>query len=117
MASSLSAALRTHTIYRPTAIPFQLRITQQTRRSFQTSHRRLQNATTTKRPVGAFRGTLFGFLLGSILAGGGLYYYIIEEYKVSNELLTEDIYALQAAVQRLETYVKSLEDEVKLSKK
>ena len=35
---------------------------------------------------------LFGFLLGSTLAGGGVYYYILEEYKVSNELLTEDIY-------------------------
>lgn len=35
---------------------------------------------------------LFGFLLGSVLAGTGLYYYVIDEYKVSNELLTEDIY-------------------------
>ena len=36
--------------------------------------------------------SLFGFLLGSVLAGGGLYYYVVDEYKVSNELLTEDIY-------------------------
>ena len=35
---------------------------------------------------------LFGFLLGSTLTGAGVYYYIIDEYKVSNELLTEDIY-------------------------
>ncbi len=28
---------------------------------------------------------LFGFLLGSTLAGAGVYYYILEEYKVSNE--------------------------------
>lgn len=35
---------------------------------------------------------LFGFLLGTVLAGGGLYYYVVDEYKVSNELLTEDIY-------------------------
>ena len=39
-----------------------------------------------------FMRSLFGFLLGSVLAGGGLYYYVIDEYKVSNELLTEDIY-------------------------
>lgn len=69
-----------------------------------------------RKPVGAFRGTVLGFLLGSVLAGGGLYYYVVDEYKVSNELLTEDIYALQAAVQRIETYVKSLEDEVKTKK-
>lgn len=35
---------------------------------------------------------LTGFLLGSVLAGAGVYYYILEEYKISNELLTEDIY-------------------------
>lgn len=37
-------------------------------------------------------GRLFGFLLGTVLAGGGLYYYVVDEYKVSNELLVEDIY-------------------------
>jgi len=35
---------------------------------------------------------LFGFLFGSTLAGGAMYYYVLEEYKVSNEMLTEDIY-------------------------
>jgi len=73
-------------------------------------------ATAPRKPVGAFRGTLFGFLLGSVLAGTGLYYYVIDEYKVSNELLTEDIYALQAAVQRVEGYVKTLEDQMQTKK-
>ena len=35
---------------------------------------------------------IFGFLFGSTLAGAGTYYYILEEYRMSNELLTEDIY-------------------------
>lgn len=35
---------------------------------------------------------MFGFLLGTTLAGAGTYYYILDEYRVSNELLTEDIY-------------------------
>lgn len=35
---------------------------------------------------------LIGFLLGAVSAGGGMYYYVMEEYRVSNELLTEDIY-------------------------
>ncbi|KAI9701966.1 MAG: hypothetical protein M1836_001310 [Candelina mexicana] len=84
-------------------------------RSFQSSSRLLQTATIeapVKKPVGAFRGGLFGFLLGSTLSGAGVYYYILEEYKVSNELLTEDIYALQAAVQKIHTYVQTLEDKV-----
>lgn len=79
---------------------------------------------------------LFGFLLGSTLAGASVYYYILEEYKVSNELLTEDIYvcchpppqtpetapshdsvltmqqALQAAVQRIHSYVTELENKM-----
>nr|POE96928.1 hypothetical protein CFP56_63753 [Quercus suber] len=85
-------------------------------RSFHTSQRLLQDGIVARKPVGAFRGTLFGFLLGATLAGSGLYYYVIDEYKVSNELLSEDIYALQSAVQRIETYVKSLEDEIKTKK-
>ncbi|KIV80178.1 hypothetical protein, variant [Exophiala sideris] len=60
---------------------------------------------------------LFGFLLGSTLAGASVYYYILEEYKVSNELLTEDIYALQAAVQRIHSYVTELENKVSQIKK
>jgi hypothetical protein len=45
-----------------------------------------------RRPVGAFRGGLFGFLVGSALAGAGTYGYIVKEYQASNDLLTEDIY-------------------------
>ncbi|ETN39834.1 uncharacterized protein HMPREF1541_06060 [Cyphellophora europaea CBS 101466] len=83
-------------------------------RSFQSSASRLQEAqpVPVKKPVGAFRGGLFGFLLGSTLAGASVYYYILEEYKVSNELLTEDIYALQAAVQRIHSYVTELENKM-----
>ncbi|KAL8850749.1 MAG: hypothetical protein Q9221_004317 [Calogaya cf. arnoldii] len=65
-----------------------------------------------RKPVGAFRGGLFGFLLGTTLASAGTYYYILDEYRVSNELLTEDIYALQAAVQSVHNYVGSLEEKV-----
>jgi len=90
-------------------------------RTFQSTSRRFQEAVpaaavTVKRPVGAFRGGLFGFLLGSTLAGASVYYYILEEYKVSNELLTEDIYALQAAVQRIHSYVTELENKMNQKK-
>lgn len=33
-----------------------------------------------------------GFLLGSSLAGAGVYSYLLKEYKLANELLTDDIY-------------------------
>jgi len=35
---------------------------------------------------------LFGFLFGCVLSGGAVYSYLFQEYKTSNELLTEDIY-------------------------
>jgi hypothetical protein len=35
---------------------------------------------------------LFGFLTGATASGAGMYYYVIDEYRVSNQLLTEDIY-------------------------
>jgi len=83
-------------------------------RSFQTSSRRLADTTPlpVRKPVGAFRGGLFGFLLGSTLAGAGVYYYILEEYKVSNGILTQDIWKLQAAVQRIHTHVQILEEKL-----
>jgi hypothetical protein len=34
----------------------------------------------------------FGFLLGTVASGWGTYYYVLNEYRVSNELLTEDIF-------------------------
>ncbi|EAW11271.1 uncharacterized protein ACLA_089630 [Aspergillus clavatus NRRL 1] len=83
-------------------------------RSFSTSQI-LRNAGTTlplRKPVGAFRGGVFGFLLGTVAAGASVYYYILGEYRVTNQLLTEDIFALQAATQRLQTYVTELETKI-----
>lgn len=36
--------------------------------------------------------SLFGFLFGVTLAGASAYYYVIDEYKLANDMLTEDIY-------------------------
>ncbi|KAL8876348.1 MAG: hypothetical protein Q9198_005443 [Flavoplaca austrocitrina] len=88
---------------------------QQFARNFRTSPPSLETSSAVlplRKPVGAFRGGLFGFLLGTTLAGAGTYYYILDEYRVSNELLTEDIYALQAAVHSVHNYVSSLEEKV-----
>ncbi|KAL3436242.1 hypothetical protein BDV09DRAFT_165721 [Aspergillus tetrazonus] len=65
-----------------------------------------------KKPVGAFRGGLFGFLTGSVVAGAVVYYYILGEYRISNNMLTEDIDALQTATQKLQTYISELETRV-----
>lgn len=36
--------------------------------------------------------SLFGFLLGCTVAGSSVYTYLVQEYKASNDLLTDDIY-------------------------
>ncbi|CAL8578991.1 hypothetical protein XPA_004755 [Xanthoria parietina] len=89
-------------------------------RSFRTSPPSLETSSAAlplRKPVGAFRGGLFGFLLGTTLASAGTYYYILDEYRVSNELLTEDIYALQAAVHNVHNYVSSLEEKMDANQK
>ena len=37
-------------------------------------------------------GSLFGFFFGATAAGAGIYTYALQDYKASNDLLTEDIY-------------------------
>ncbi|KAB5580033.1 hypothetical protein GE09DRAFT_1080642 [Coniochaeta sp. 2T2.1] len=85
-------------------------------RAFQTSARRCEAVAApvlpARKPVGAFRGGLFGFFFGSTLAGSAVYYYVLQEYKTSNELLTGDIYALQHAVERVSKYLTALEDKM-----
>ncbi|KAK0632395.1 hypothetical protein B0T14DRAFT_469137 [Immersiella caudata] len=103
--TSATPALRTVHIVR----------TVRTVRTFQTSAARLDAVAAplpARKPIGALRGGLFGFFFGTTLAGGGVYYYALQEYKASNELLTEDIYALQNAVDRLSKYVGTLEEKM-----
>ncbi|KAG5934165.1 hypothetical protein E4U53_000756 [Claviceps sorghi] len=87
-------------------------------RSLSTSARRMTDAPPlpAKRPMGAFRGGLFGFLFGSVLASSAVYTYLLQEYRASNDVLTEDIYTLQASVTRLTNYVKALEQKTQEKK-
>ena len=42
--------------------------------------------------------SLFGFLFGVTLSGASAYYYVIDEYKLANDMLTEDIYVCLAGL-------------------
>ncbi|KAI4145134.1 MAG: hypothetical protein LQ340_006394 [Diploschistes diacapsis] len=115
MASRILAA---SSAFRAIASPSSSALRTPAARSFRSSAARLNDTATTsvttpvRRPVGAFRGGMIGFLLGTSAAAYGTYYYVLEEYRLANEMLTEDIYALQAAVQRIHNYVGSLEEKV-----
>ncbi|KAI9868708.1 MAG: hypothetical protein M1813_004559 [Trichoglossum hirsutum] len=87
-------------------------------------------APVSKKPIGGFRGgpnpseeahltnahpagaRILGFLLGCTLTGSVFYYTVLADYKASNDLLSQDIYSLQSAVQKIEKYVQSLEEKV-----
>ncbi|KAJ6095812.1 hypothetical protein N7486_006558 [Penicillium sp. IBT 16267x] len=88
-------------------------------RSFSVSRPRWEAAPLpTSKPVGAFRGGVFGFLSGAVVAGASVYYYILGDYRVANEMLTDDISALQSATLKLQSYINELESKVdKLQKK
>ncbi|KAK5987591.1 hypothetical protein PT974_11723 [Cladobotryum mycophilum] len=80
-------------------------------RGFHTSARRMNDSAPlpAKKPMGAFRGGLFGFLFGTALSGSAVYSYLVKEYRAANDLLTEDIYTLQTSVHLLTNHVKALE--------
>ncbi|KAJ5196032.1 hypothetical protein N7449_006511 [Penicillium cf. viridicatum] len=83
-------------------------------RSFSSSRARWESAAPlpSSKPVGAFRGGVFGFLTGSVAAGASVYYYILAEYRFANELLSDDISALQKATIKLQSYITELETRV-----
>ncbi|KAL5614704.1 hypothetical protein BROUX41_004799 [Berkeleyomyces rouxiae] len=82
-------------------------------RGFQTSAARMEAAALpARKPVGAFRGGFFGFLLGTTLAGASVYGYLVQEYTASNAVLSADIYALQQTIARVDTLLKTLDGKV-----
>ncbi|PFH62555.1 hypothetical protein XA68_13137 [Ophiocordyceps unilateralis] len=92
-----------------------------TARAFHVSNRRLfadaaPAPLPPRKPMGAFRGGLFGFLFGCVLSGGAVYSYAVQELKASSDLVTDDLYTLQASVNRLSNYVKVLEEKVQSKK-
>ncbi|KAJ5773270.1 hypothetical protein N7457_008166 [Penicillium paradoxum] len=89
-------------------------------RSFSSSRVRWESAAPlpSSKPVGAFRGGVFGFLAGSVAASASVYFYILAEYRLANEMLSDDIAALQTATIKLQSYITELESKVnQLNKK
>lgn len=61
----------------------------------------------TKR-VGTFRGAFIGFLLGITLTSAGAYYYLLEEFTNSNNVIISDVSKMQSSIASLEAYVSEL---------
>ncbi|CAY69159.1 uncharacterized protein PAS_chr2-1_0858 [Komagataella phaffii GS115] len=61
------------------------------------------------RKTSSLKGGLFGFLLGTTITGVAGYYYLLNEYKNSSDLVLSDVLALQKSIRNLETQVRVLE--------
>ncbi|KAK9448998.1 uncharacterized protein V1518DRAFT_433337 [Limtongia smithiae] len=61
------------------------------------------------RPIGGFRGGLFGFLLGTTATGLAGYYYVAETQREATALVLEDMLQLERHVAAVEAHVKALE--------
>lgn len=60
--------------------------------------------------VGALRGGFTGFLLGASATGAASYYYLLDEFTKSNNVILLDLLKLNETVQNLEKHVKTLEE-------
>jgi len=115
-------AFRIASVSRPNAASILLPAS---RRTFTATSRQMAEAVTApagtatpvKKPMGAFRGGLFGFLLGSTLAFGASFTYLRNEWKIRDDILMEDFASLRAACQRVEARFKVLEDQIAKGKK
>ena len=65
-----------------------------------------------RKPFGAMRAGLFGFLLGTTLTAAAVYYYILQEYKMSNEILTGNIQSVGDNILRVHSHVQMLENKL-----
>ncbi|KAG7773779.1 hypothetical protein KL930_004292 [Ogataea haglerorum] len=74
--------------------------------------RRLQStvATPVKRSSTSLRGVLLGFFAGVSITGFGAYYYLLDEYKSSSNAVVSDVLLLQKSIRKLESHVRTLED-------
>jgi hypothetical protein len=89
-----------------------LAISRHATRSFSRSHivREAEvGSITPKKPVGGFRGGVFGFLLGFSAASAFASYQLLEEYKTASALLQASVEELQSSAQKVSTHVRRIE--------
>ena len=64
----------------------------------------------TRRPVGAFRGGITGFLLGTSIAAAVGWYYLLEEYNAASDVLLSSVEDLQQSTSKVANYVRRIEE-------
>ncbi|CAL1712924.1 unnamed protein product [Somion occarium] len=62
-----------------------------------------------KRPVGAFRGGIVGFLFGFSLASSYAAYHLLDEYKQASAALQASVDELQQSTQKVSAHIRRIE--------
>ncbi|GJE88266.1 hypothetical protein PsYK624_043490 [Phanerochaete sordida] len=62
-----------------------------------------------KKPVGAFRGGIVGFLFGFSLASSYAAYHLLDEYKQASAALQASVEELQHSTERITTHIRRIE--------
>ncbi|KAF8340370.1 uncharacterized protein EI90DRAFT_3035320 [Cantharellus anzutake] len=62
-----------------------------------------------KRPIGGFRGGIFGFLLGFSLASSFASYHLLEEYRLASSTMQASVEELHASTQKISAHVRRIE--------
>ncbi|KAI0821999.1 hypothetical protein BC628DRAFT_1391915 [Trametes gibbosa] len=62
-----------------------------------------------KKPIGAFRGGIVGFLFGFSLASSLAAYHLLEEYKLASAALQASVEELQTSTQKVSAHVRRIE--------
>lgn len=55
---------------------------------------------------------MLGFLLGATISGYGAYYYLVDEYRASNNTVLADVIKLENSIRRLEDHVSTVEAKI-----
>ncbi|PVU88760.1 hypothetical protein BB561_005717 [Smittium simulii] len=62
-----------------------------------------------KRPVGGFRGGVFGFILGAAVTGTYGLYHLVEQYEASNALVLSSVNELEKSTVQIRDYIERID--------
>lgn len=85
---------------------------QLTRRTAQTMINRRMASTLASPKPSSLKGVLFGFFAGVSLTGLGYFYYLLDEYKTTQNAVLSDLVLLQKSIRNIEAHVRTLETAV-----
>ncbi|KAI0755129.1 hypothetical protein C8Q80DRAFT_412278 [Daedaleopsis nitida] len=105
-----SLAARTFALARiPPSRAASCRLISTTRAVRQEASPNLGSVPPAKKPVGAFRGGIVGFLFGFSLASSLAAYHLLEEYKLASAALQASVEELQTSTQKVSAHVRRIE--------